>query len=52
MSKAEKAVIKSIATLPDAIHKSLYTDKGLDDAAIELVLKTTAAALKEFQQAS
>ncbi|WP_324028126.1 alternate F1F0 ATPase, F1 subunit alpha [Maribacter sp. BPC-D8] len=52
MSKAEKAVIKSIATLPDAIHKSLYTDKGLDDAAIELVLKTTAATLKEFQQAS
>ncbi len=51
MSKAEKAVIKSIGTLPDDVYSSMYTNKGLDDAGLESILKTTAAALKPFQEA-
>ena len=51
MSKAEKAVIKSIGTLPDDVYSSMYTNKGLDDAGLESILKTTEAALKPFQEA-
>ena len=51
MREAEKAVIKSIATLPEAIQKSLYSDKGLDDAGRESMLTATKTALKEFQKA-
>ncbi|WP_446050386.1 alternate F1F0 ATPase, F1 subunit alpha [Zobellia laminariae] len=51
MREAEKAVIKSIATLSEAIQKSLYSDKGLDDAGRESMLTATKTALKEFQKA-
>ncbi|WP_282113603.1 alternate F1F0 ATPase, F1 subunit alpha [Maribacter stanieri] len=51
MSKAEKAVIKSIGTLPDDVYSSMYTNKGLDDAGLESILKTTEAVLKPFQEA-
>lgn len=51
MREAEKAVIKSIATLPQAIQKSLYSDKGLDEVGRESMLAATKAALKEFQKA-
>ncbi|MGP1993074.1 alternate F1F0 ATPase, F1 subunit alpha [Zobellia laminariae] len=51
MREAEKAVIKSIVTLSEAIQKSLYSDKGLDDAGRESMLTATKTALKEFQKA-
>lgn len=51
MREAEKAVIKSIGTLPEAIQKSLYSDKGLDDAGRESMMAATKTALKEFQKA-
>ncbi|MGJ8738191.1 alternate F1F0 ATPase, F1 subunit alpha [Zobellia laminariae] len=51
MREAEKAVIKSIGAIPEAIQKSLYSDKGLDDAGRESMLAATKTALKEFQKA-
>ncbi|CAM4270117.1 alternate F1F0 ATPase, F1 subunit alpha [Zobellia nedashkovskayae] len=51
MHEAEKAVIKSIGTLPEAIQKSLYSNKGLDDTGRESMLAATKTALKEFQKA-
>ncbi|WP_282143298.1 alternate F1F0 ATPase, F1 subunit alpha [Cellulophaga baltica] len=50
MREAEKAVIKSIAMLPEAIQKSFYDPEGVNDAGRESMLTAAKTALGEFQK--